>query len=97
MTPKPTTVLELFEGHPERWTQCTCARNASGGITGINSDEATRWCLVGAIKLVYGKRFPKPTDILREIIPGEVGITKFNDSPSTTFDMVLEKVKEAGI
>lgn len=51
--PKPQTVLELFENHPERWTQGVAARDANNGGCETFDGCAVCWCLSAAIELVY--------------------------------------------
>lgn len=84
------TVLELFEGHPERWTRHAYAMTETGNITNPKSPNAISWCLMGACTLI-GVSFTPLYDLLPD------GITNFNDNPNTTFDEVLDLVRKAGI
>lgn len=94
---KPATVLELFEGHPERWTQGTFARDRNGCDIDPESTGAATWCLSGAMKLVYEyetREFDDAYSRASKLIDGN-RCCAFNDEH--TFKEVLEIVRQAGI
>ena len=98
ITPKPKTVFELFDGHPERWIKEVMFRDESRRFLHISeSHRATCFCVEGAINWVYPKEKQLAArNALRLFILTDVN-WEFNDDPSTTFEMMLAKVKEAGI
>lgn len=87
ITPKPRTVLELYEGYPERWCQ-GISRSAGGA----------RCCLMGALNFVYGYPRGEWYDSLSQAMV-EFGhimtVSRFNDTH--TFDEVLALVRRAGV
>jgi hypothetical protein len=92
------TVLELYEGHPERWTQGVMARDSGGDRTCVLSEFATQWCLVGALRLVYGltsKKYDPAWQKLKRVIGEDSYTAMFNDEH--TFEEVLEVVRKAGV
>jgi hypothetical protein len=98
MIPKPKTVLELFEGHPERWTKGAFAKNANGDCRMTCDPEAVCFCLLGGLTLVYGYNLGTAEKAEQLQIPkGYTGVDDFNDAPGTTFEMVLEVVRKAGV
>lgn len=88
------TVLELYEGHPERWTTGEIATDTKGNSTGASDRNAVCWCLFGATFLVYGSEGSEKRSKLRELTP-QRDIIQFNDTH--TFDEVLDLVRKAGI
>lgn len=54
---EPKTIVELFDGKPERWTQGPPARDENGLATDLRSMKAVRWCLWGAYLRVYEDGF----------------------------------------
>lgn len=98
INPKPATVFDLFNGHPERWTKGVDARDAAGNEVSPKSEIAACFCVYGAIEFVYGNysRCERASNKFARLIDcGLVSI--WQDDPSTTFDMMLAKVKESGI
>ena len=93
------TPLEILRGarellaKPERWTKGECARRSDGSITFSLDDEATCFCLDGAlIRLCGGSHtdlFHESWEALRSIRPGECPI-RFNDHPNTTHADILD-------
>ncbi len=94
-TAKPASVLELYEGHPERWTQGGSAFNASGDLVATCSPHAVCWCIVGACALVYGTEFMGKVRIVTEA--AGMFTDHWNDHPNRTFDEVLDLVRRAGV
>lgn len=84
--PKPKTVVELFEGHPERWIKSRWY-----------NDDYTCFCLVGALDFIYPDTESKSVyDRIVKTLP-TTSISSWNDAPERTFEEVLEKCKELGI
>jgi len=75
------TLTELFR-NKRRWTQETSARNARGRPVSPTGRAAVRWCMFGAIELVYRRRQIQA----REIVRAEtgLGVVEWNDDPDTT-------------
>lgn len=99
MLDRPASVLELYEGHPERWTQGINARDVNGhSVTYPCNPTAVSWCLLGAIGFVSQATTNSHamTEKVRAII-GSVYVTQFNDDPKRTFEEVLDVVRRAGI
>lgn len=92
-------VLDLFS-YESKWGQGTAARDKYSEPTGLHSEDAESWCLLGAIEKVYGiGRYSEMKRKLLEFLPSQYNgnIIHFNDSTSTTFEQVLDLVKKAGI
>lgn len=51
--PKPKTVLEFYEGHPERWTKGFRGRKDKAGNQVDTNAEACALCLGAALGFVY--------------------------------------------
>lgn len=97
ITPKPPTVYDLFNGHPERWSKGSFALDHKGIPVSPDSLDAVRWDLLGAIRLLYPRCQKQILHRLGFDNRMWMQALSFNDAPSTTFDMMLAKVKEAGI
>lgn len=46
------TLLEFFEGHPERFTTKNAAEDKHGNEVSHLSSDAIRWCVIGAAALL---------------------------------------------
>lgn len=101
MTTKPKTVVELFEGHPERWTQGTFSRDAAGNVTRVSSPHTMCWCLSGAIWFIYdGPEFSKAVMRVAMVLDNhgcDLGIAAWQDRPEHTFEEVFAVAKQAQI
>lgn len=109
LNPKPETVLELFENHPERWIQRAYATNAEGDHVSPNEPKAICWCLVGAIRYIYlysgnqnyiesQNRYHDAQNKIESIVFKKYqmdGLLSFNDSHE--FNEVLDVVRKAGV
>jgi hypothetical protein len=81
---------------PENWCKGAYARNSSGEATSSGSDDATCWCISGALKRVAGCN--GYLDCVREAVLAALGdgktethkVPNFNDHPDTTHPMVLD-------
>jgi hypothetical protein len=88
-----TPVLDLLTD-PAHWTQGTFARNKYGNPVNSAGPTAVCWCLLGAINLCYPDE--ERGAVCQRLARGE-DITRFNDAPTTTHQMVLDRVREAAI
>lgn len=96
--PRYSTVAELLES-PERWCQGMNAQNAAGQYALVRSHDACRWCLRGAVALIYGDEMNVAWAKLKEAIgvaPGD-SLIPWNDAPERTHAEVLAAVRKAGI
>jgi hypothetical protein len=90
--PKTKTLLEFFEGHPERWTQRTIARDAHGNTT-LNRESACAFCLIGAaIHIGIDTSLVFNQCIKRLGTKGSM----FNDS-CETFDEFMDGLRKLGL
>ena len=104
-TKDATTVLQLFENHPERWCKGSLAKDKYGNNVPFNCDNAASWCLAGSLYKIYGNDYHQHTlnliisQMFRKngIAIGTASTTGFNDNSATTFKDILTVVKEAGI
>jgi hypothetical protein len=93
---KPSELLSS----PEKWTKGADARNSNGNIVYTNSDDASCFCLRGAVILC---RISLPTArtklraALTKLYPTFSDYVDFNDHPDTTFEDVQKVLKEAGL
>lgn len=98
---KPATLLELFEGHPERWTKKQPARTESGRPCHHTSFNAICFCVSGGARFVYGDQADRIIDRIEAVFETygfrHRSVILFNDDKDTTFDMILGLVKEAGV
>lgn len=91
--PRPKTLVELFEGHPERWNKGYAYRQ--NGECSFR-EEATSCCLSGGINIVYfGEKHTEAWKNLQK----EIGfdIISFNDSPETSFEDMMAVIKRANV
>lgn len=92
ISPKPKTVVELFEGHPERWIQNSAYTTDDGKF--LPMEECTRFCIAGAIEFIYGAN-ERSYNLVNHSMSNS--IFGWNDAPERTFEEVLEKCKKLGI
>lgn len=79
------------------WTQGSYARDAKGLRTDSHGSDATCFCVLGAIKRVYGsKRDIKYLNILHDTISRELvaqrllaSVVEWNDAPDQTAPQVI--------
>lgn len=93
---KAKSVAELLSG-PERWCKMRYSLNKEEKSVEVTSEEAVRWCLVGAVTAVYPS-IVQQEEILQRI-RDKVGssVCSFNDAQSTTFETIRALVEELGI
>lgn len=110
MIETPKTVLELFENHPERLVKDP--RNSTETAEGISlwdddSPSVARWCLMTAIRFVYGEDmdgfyYQRFCDSLGEEarLDGCTGfLIRHQDSETReyNFPAIIAKLREVGI
>lgn len=85
----------LFSG-PERWTKYADARDDSGHTCEVFSDEAVRWCLLGAIdKVAFIDELGERARLVRASLGGGIDlISSFNDAPETDFAAVKARIRQ---
>lgn len=67
ITPKPKSVLEFYEGHPERWCQGSSGRvNRDGDYVGETA-QACALCLGAAIGYLYDSHFDAYIHVLKRL------------------------------
>jgi hypothetical protein len=94
------TVYELLES-PERWHKGNYTNVADTLHTGINSPEATCFCILGAIRKVY--KLTRDSNEYAAILKASLELAHYeylhewNDAPERTHAEVLEAVRKAGI
>lgn len=87
-------VHELLDS-PERWTQGWLAKDKEGRHVSVHADNATCFCLVGAVGKCYsGLRYLNVIEVLEK----EIGmIARWNDARGRTFDQVKALVERLDI
>lgn len=87
--------------HPERLVKGHAAKNSRGYPVTAKSSDATCWCLIGMVT----KRIPArgwksninadlyPAEIIRDLA-GLPSLAIFNDSPSTTPEVVVKFLRQ---
>lgn len=91
---KASSVFELFNGHPERWTRGALARRADGSDTTADDEKAVAFCMVGACQRVYGVGNAKDEVLrIREACGGSA--VEFNRTH--TFEEVVDAVRRSGV
>lgn len=91
---------------PEKWTQRMYARDSKGHVVEVRSPYATCFCLSGAIQKTHNvayfdfkhldtSEYKKLSQYLKSKY--ELGVTAFNDSPDTTYELVISILKELDI
>lgn len=94
------TVAELLTDE-SKWTQGTYARDAGGDSVLCREAKACRWCLLGAMRVVYGGHrstgFDSAFRRLRDAIGRHVPVHEWNDTPGRTFAEVRAAIEKAGI
>lgn len=95
------TLLDIFTSK-DKWTKGFYARDKYGQKCFEGSTDATCYCILGAIKKVY---YGLPVEVdnkletaLKKLHPNSSGnYVHFNDDPKTTFEDIIELIKEAGV
>jgi len=87
-------ISELLSA-PDKWTQCTYARDSSGNETDISSPNACKWCFSAAITLCYpDERRTRAMEILRRHMGNFYCIPAWNDAVERTYEEVIAAAKE---
>lgn len=99
--PKPKTVLELLEGHPERLVKNPhkIAETESGYEIDPELPNAVRWCLMGAMQFVYGDQWGQAYTKFHQQLEVDpiYGCTGFLDRNRDNFPAIIAAVRAAGI
>lgn len=98
MIEKPKTLVELFS-KPNTWTKYNYARTSTNDITQVDNPAACKFCLYGALFLVYESYHSwTPEGLAAEKrIKDIIGnILLFNDNCSDQ-DKILELCKKAEV
>jgi hypothetical protein len=89
---------------PEKWTKGAYARDEEGVSISCKSPEAVQFCSLGAIERCYPNNpFPimnKLDAVIKSKYGNEerrYGLVTFNDAPETTYEQVIEVLKEADV
>jgi hypothetical protein len=91
---------ELLDS-PEKWTQGSHARSASGDERGANDADACRWCIAGAFRKCYSDDFglytPEGLAAIKRVrgLVLENDLVSWNDDPNRTFEQVREALIKA--
>lgn len=91
-------ISDILTG-PEKWCKGFAAINESGQPCNADDQHAFSFCLLGAVCRAYP---PEIRHVARQKIFAilertQHNIADFNDDPETTFEMVLEVVRKAGV
>jgi hypothetical protein len=82
----------LHASGPKRWTQGSFARNRHGRTARTHAEEAS-WCMAGAIDRVVSGAVQWNESLNTERFVrdacGLESLTRFNDDPTTTYEMVM--------
>ena len=84
---------------PKQWTREKCAINAKKESVPSDSEEATCWCIYGAVnKVSYEFQENQKIKLMLNAEANKLGFTtapQFNDHPSTTHADVLKLIDNA--
>ena len=93
---KPTKVKDLFKSE-KNWTQNVCARDEFGNECYSFSEKAVSFCLLGAVRRIYGEVSPSH---IRDLLTDEFGsygaLLTFNDH-CNDFGKIKELVERLDI
>lgn len=87
-------VYELLDS-PDKWIKGCMARDSKGNSVNSTDINATCWCLLGAIRKVYGASYAKRIYLLWNYLGCDIG--EFNDDPTTTYEDIIKLVKELDV
>jgi len=105
---KYKTLQELFS-NPRRWTKGSYAKNKSGDLVSVSSEQAVCFCLYGGADAVYGfnltnKKLHMVLNKLTKFVTKRLVIAdidnaleEYNDHPKTTIKDIQSLVKEANV
>lgn len=89
---------------PEKWTKGTYARDEEGNSISCKSPEAVQFCALGAIERCYPNNSCQVACKLDVVIKSKYqneerryGLVTFNDASETTYEQVIEVLKEADV
>jgi len=80
--------IKEFFSTKEKWTQKTSARDKNGKWVSINDNNASCWCLFGAINKCYSDEDSRRRVIIK--VKSYIGdkIASWNDDENRTFEEV---------
>lgn len=89
-----------FLDSPDKWCGGAMARNSRGEPCNMNSSEACKWCLIGALNVCYkgatrNKLGTKLDIAARKRRPGVGSAVEFNDRFG--YDAVIDLARELDI
>jgi len=90
-------IRELLDS-PEKWTKQWYAYNKEGRRTNCSDDDATCWCLMGAVAKCYGSNIKEEKQII-QLLNKETGgnVVEWNDNPERKFDEVKALVERLDV
>ena len=91
-------ITDILTG-PEKWTKGALARSETGQTVYPTDEGAKCFCLIGAIIRAYPPELDSQVrqKIFAVLDPKEHNISTWQDAPETTFEMVLEVARKAGV
>lgn len=91
-------VYELIDS-PEKWTKGVYARNACGFSVEPTNPVATCWCAWGALQRCYGDgvELRQAAEQLQTATGVKALGCGWNDLEETTYDIFIQKCKEADV
>ena len=97
----PGTLQEFFGDDRSKWGRHADATTKAGMVVDIESPNAVRFCMLGAVNKVYGSNSIKKHEVLGKLLDYILGqgfgsITTWNDGYAS-FSEVKRVVKELGI
>lgn len=101
MAIKVTGVLDILSD-PSKWCKESLAKDINGFVTDIYSVDAYSFCITGAFRKVncHNEKWKPFKRLIISKYPERINIDivpSFNDHPDTTFEEVVELIKEAGL
>lgn len=88
-------IHELLD-KPNAWIKNNLAMDRYGDLCPINSDRAASWCIIGALSKCYSCAEIKElfsTKLKNSPFESSSALVDWNDSPTTTYEMVYNLVK----
>jgi hypothetical protein len=92
--------VEALLADESRWCRFSDAITCEGIGVPTHDKNATSWCLVGAIRKIYGKESSKIIHQMQDLVRNKSSyhsVQRYNDSFGRTHKEVLDLVKEAGV
>lgn len=85
-----------------KWIKRNNAQDKDGNVVYIDSDDACKFCLFGAVRRCYRTHYEQEqvADIINDIVVDNnlsKNFIKFNDDPRTTFEDIRKVLEEADV